>query len=301
MCQVILNADDMGYSPAVNRAILHAASDGILTAASLMVNMPYVEEAVKSVRESLPHLSLGLHFCLTSGQAVASAKRISLLIDSQGCFRHGFLGLWRLLNSPQKNDVIEQIRIEFHAQLERMDHYVREYGLRFDHLDSHQHVHVFTEIFNILEGESHKRNVVLRVPREHFGTRKRTFHRFFSWLPSGLVKKWILDHHLRQRKQTVGYFGVLDTGKMERQSLIHILETIAHKPAEETFEINIHPSEQGICTSDSNSCDVKFHRSPWRRREYDALLNPNLKSIVERKGIKLIGFSSVITHERSSN
>ena len=102
MSRVILNADDLGYSPDVNWAILHAASIGTLTAASLMVNMPFAEDAVMSVRESLPNFSLGLHFCLTSGRAVAPQEKIPLLVDSNGCFRHGFLGLWRLLSSKRK-------------------------------------------------------------------------------------------------------------------------------------------------------------------------------------------------------
>jgi len=290
MCKVILNADDLGYSPSVNRAILHAASCGTLTAASMMVNMPFAEDAANSVRESVPNLSLGLHFCLTSGQAIASREQVSLLVDSDGNFRHGFIGLWRLLNSAQKKDAVRQIRVEFHAQLEKMDQLIDEYGLRFDHLDSHQHVHVIPEVFDILENEAQKRNIVLRVPREHFGTKKRVLHRFLAWFPSGLLKKWILDHHLHRRKQTVGYYGILDTGKMGQQALLRILEELSQKAVMETYEINTHPSEGGLQTPDSNPGDREFHCSPWRQKEYVALLDPALKEIIEQKGVQLAGF-----------
>jgi len=296
MCKVILNADDLGYSPAVNRAILHVASFGTLTAASLMVNMPLAEYTAKSVRSSVPNLSLGLHFCLTSGRTVAPGEQIPLLIGSNGRFRYGFLGLWRLLNSKRKQEAIEQIRTEFHAQLAKMDQFTKWYGLRFDHLDSHQHVHVLPEIFDILEEEAQKRNLALRVPREHFGTAKRTLFRFSNWFPLGLLKKWILDYHLRQRKQTIGYYGILDTGQMEQQALLRILEGLSRKSAMDTYEINTHPSEHGyqetIPGVSASQGDWDFHRSPGRKREYVTLFDPRLKAMIAKKGIQLIGFST---------
>ena len=40
MKSVIINADDFGYSPAVNAGIIKAYEDGILTSTTLMANMP---------------------------------------------------------------------------------------------------------------------------------------------------------------------------------------------------------------------------------------------------------------------
>ena len=291
MYQVILNADDLGFSSSVNRAILLATSNGTLTAASLMVNMPFAEEAVKAIHESCADLSLGLHFCLTSGRSVAGAGQVPLLVNSNSCFRHGFLGIWRLLCSQWKKEVLEQIRIEFLTQLERMDLFASRYSLQFDHLDSHQHIHVFPDVFDMMEGEAQKRNLVLRIPRERLGPSKRVLYRFFTWFPSGLLKKGILDYHLRKRVQAVGYYGILDTGKMDQRALHSIFETLV--PGK-TYEINIHPSEelpvQGFRSEDSSAGDIEFHRSPWRQREYAALLDPELKTMIERKRIQLVGF-----------
>ncbi len=57
---LIVNGDDLGMSPGVNRGIVEAHRDGILTSASLMVDRPAAEEAATVARE-LPHLSVGLH------------------------------------------------------------------------------------------------------------------------------------------------------------------------------------------------------------------------------------------------
>ncbi|QLQ06530.1 MAG: ChbG/HpnK family deacetylase [Anaerolineae bacterium] len=45
MSGLIINADDLGYSPTVNRAIADLFAAGLITSASLLVNQPASEEA----------------------------------------------------------------------------------------------------------------------------------------------------------------------------------------------------------------------------------------------------------------
>lgn len=70
MRYVIVNGDDFGLSPGVNRGIVEAHRRGVLTSTSLMVLRPACEEAVALARES-PDLSVGLHLDLgdTTGSA----------------------------------------------------------------------------------------------------------------------------------------------------------------------------------------------------------------------------------------
>ena len=49
MNKLIVTADDLGFSPSVNGAIIEANKNGVLTAASLMVNMPFAEQAAEQV------------------------------------------------------------------------------------------------------------------------------------------------------------------------------------------------------------------------------------------------------------
>lgn len=60
MRYLIVNADDFGRSPGVNRGVLQAHERGIVTSASLMVRWPAAAEAAAYCRE-YPSLSLGLH------------------------------------------------------------------------------------------------------------------------------------------------------------------------------------------------------------------------------------------------
>src|SRR6266571_2896442 len=60
---LIVNADDFGQSSGINRGIIKAHADGIVTSASLMVRWPAAAEAAAYARAH-PRLSLGLHFDL---------------------------------------------------------------------------------------------------------------------------------------------------------------------------------------------------------------------------------------------
>lgn len=64
MKQLIVNADDFGAGRGINRGVVEAHRDGILTSASLMVDMPGSEEAAR-LAAGLPRLSVGLHAVLT--------------------------------------------------------------------------------------------------------------------------------------------------------------------------------------------------------------------------------------------
>src|SRR5438045_3511368 len=60
MKYLIVNGVDFGASHGINRGIVEAHRRGILTSASLMVNMPATGAAV-ALSRSLPHLSVGMH------------------------------------------------------------------------------------------------------------------------------------------------------------------------------------------------------------------------------------------------
>ena len=60
MMFLIVNGDDFGVTRGVNRGILEAHRDGILTSTSLFVDRPWTHDAVAVARDC-PRLSVGLH------------------------------------------------------------------------------------------------------------------------------------------------------------------------------------------------------------------------------------------------
>lgn len=106
---IVVNADDLGYSPGVNQGIVVAHQRGVLTSASLMVDMPASRDGARLTRE-LPALSVGLHASLTdaSGQPLVSIE------TGKGC-----------------REVLQQ----------QLDRFQELMGRLPTHLDSHHNVH----------------------------------------------------------------------------------------------------------------------------------------------------------------
>lgn len=113
---LIVNADDFGRSAAINRGIMRASEQGIVTSASLMVRWPEAEAAAQLARER--GLAVGLHFDLGEWE-----------------YREG---AWHAVYEVLDSETPDSIERELANQLERFERLV---GRGPTHLDSHQHVH----------------------------------------------------------------------------------------------------------------------------------------------------------------
>ena len=296
--KIIINADDFGFSPRVNSAILRCAERGTITAASVMVNMPYAEEAFAQVQKRVPHLSLALHFTLTSGKPICPPEDVPMLVNAHGFFHLGFPNLLRYLASNARQALLAQIAAELSAQLLLMEQLARKYQCRFDHLDSHQHVHAISDIWELLHRESTLRCLPLRVPREHWGNFKRCYQRGWTWFPQGLLKQAILNRCLRNISQEIGYFGILETGRMDTSALSAIFQSVGQRAVWETYEINTHPSALSEADNEMTCCseaDKQFHASSWREREFQVLNDDDVIRWAQQYNITFAGFRTLAT------
>ena len=125
--QLIINADDFGYTSGINSGILKAHQQGIVTSSTVMVNYPLAQEAIEAALQNAPTLGLGLHLNMTDGFAVANPQHIPDLIDSKGHFLTKEELRPNLINIP-----IGQFEAEFRTQTER---FVALAGRNPDHLE----------------------------------------------------------------------------------------------------------------------------------------------------------------------
>jgi predicted glycoside hydrolase/deacetylase ChbG (UPF0249 family) len=115
--RLIVNADDFGLSPGVNRGVVDAHDNGIVTSASLMVHMPAAPEAALLARDC-KGLSLGLHIDIGEWK-----------------YEHGqWVSLYERVCQDDPRALKE-------AVLEQLDRFRKLTGTDPTHLDSHQHVH----------------------------------------------------------------------------------------------------------------------------------------------------------------
>lgn len=123
--QLIVNADDLGLSDAVNAGIAAAHERGIVTSASLMVRQG-AALAAAAYADAHPGLAVGLHIDLGQWDYVQ--------------------GEWMAAYERCAADDEAAVEAECRAQLEA---FRRLLGRDPTHLDSHQHVHMSEPVASV--------------------------------------------------------------------------------------------------------------------------------------------------------
>jgi chitin disaccharide deacetylase len=156
---LIVNADDFGRSPGVNRGIIEAHGSGIVTSASLMVRWPAAVEAATYAREH-PDLVVGLHFDL-----------------GEWIYREGaWLPAYEVVPADNSTAVMEEATRQFAA-------FRRRLGQDPTQLNSHQHVHLREPSRSDLIEIAGKLAVLLR----HYDPRIRCCGDFYGQTGKGLT------------------------------------------------------------------------------------------------------------------
>jgi predicted glycoside hydrolase/deacetylase ChbG (UPF0249 family) len=135
---LVVNADDFGRTPGVNRGIIEAHEHGIVTDATLMVRWPAAEDAGVYARQR-PRLGIGLHLDLAEWEYVD--------------------GAWRPVYEVVDTDDEASVQAELDRQLGR---FLRLVGRAPTHLDSHQHVHREDPVRSVLARAGHQLGVPVR-------------------------------------------------------------------------------------------------------------------------------------------
>ena len=314
MRYLILNADDFGYSDAVNAAILRAHREGVLTSASLMVAEPGCEAAVETARQT-PALGVGLHVAVTYDHALLPPRDIPLLADAQGKFGADPLRVGLRYSFSHKAQA--QLRREMEAQFARFAHF----GLDWSHADGHQHFHmhpiVWDTFLDLCDAYGVHR---LRIPHEelraHFGNtekkkrrkeeKENSFGKDSSFLkgdgPNLNTVATLFLRAMRRRnlrvlraRGTLGgkpvflcerVYGQLQTGNMNTAYTLRLLDRVHAS----TSEIYFHPGTPHAralpaAQQINGICDV----------ELQTLLAPAVRARIEALGIQTGTYAQIET------
>jgi predicted glycoside hydrolase/deacetylase ChbG (UPF0249 family) len=140
---VIINADDFGMCGEVNEAVRKAHTEGVLTSASIMVNMGAAEQAV-AMAKALPGLGVGVHLNLSKAKPICKEPIVKCLLNRDGEFGLSKLKLFVL--SIYSDEVRRAALAELGAQIQ----WLVDRGIQPTHLDSHYHIHSFPGLFSIV-------------------------------------------------------------------------------------------------------------------------------------------------------
>ena len=278
MKQLIVNADDLGLTSAVNRGVVRAFQSGIVTSASLLVTGNAFEDAVALARQN-PELDVGLHLALVEERAVLGPDVLPTLVDETGrlpCtsaefIRRAILGGINWL----------EVEREIAAQIALF----QETGLRLSHLDSHQHLHMFPPVFQIVRRLARwVDNVWIRNSAGPW--RKPPDTPMGRWVQRlGLNLTCLSVRGLHGRSQPPmpdGLYGFEVSGCLTRSALEQILRRITHG----LYELICHPGE--------DDADTQTRYSHWGYRwadELETLTTPEMRLLLEEQGIVLTSFA----------
>jgi len=264
--RLIVNADDFGRSHSINEAVVRAHDEGILTAASLMVNEPGFDEAVKLAR-GRPKLGVGLHLTLLMGHSVLPPDKIPGLVNDRGEFSNSPVGVG--MGYFFKRSLREQLRAEIQAQFEKF----HATGLPLDHVNGHLHLHLHPVVFRILMADAEKLGITrMRLTRDCLARSRRMAHGHWIYRAShAAIYEWLsrrAREPLRQRgiKHAQITFGLLQNARVDEE---YILKLLPELPAGDS-ELYSHPSLDEF------------------KHEFDALVSPQVKELVKQLGIELI-------------
>jgi len=268
--QLVVNADDFGFTPDVNQGIVEAHQRGILTAATLMANGGAFDDAVRLARV-VPTLDIGCHLVLVGGPSLVTGKPLPATVP-------------QLLAAMARREI--RVYPELAAQVRR----IVDAGIRPTHLDTHKHTHLAPPVLD----------AVARLGEE-FGVRwvRRPFdfplNDLRGAVPSaqrlasgamGLLRKRFLRVLEKRGCLTTDHFaGFQITGRFRTAELLRLLAAVP----EGTTELMCHP---GRCGEALRRARTRLKES--REHELEALVAPETRAALARHGIELVNYRGLI-------
>lgn len=283
---LIVHADDFGISENVNEGILLAHTRGIVTSASIMASGAAFEHAV-AISHRTPSLDVGVHVTLTGERPLLPAAEVRSLVDEEGRFADHAMAFGKryLLGKIRPREV----RREIEAQLKM----VRSAGIKVSHVDSHQHVHMFPMVFAILLDLVKKYGIpAVRVPRERLSAKLFWRGRSITRVLQLLTLNALCDRALRVSGPFVRprhFAGFMFGGKLAAPNLRYLVENL---PASGCCELMCHPGLD----------DPRSRYGHWGYQwaaELDALMDPEMRRILQHRGIALTSYHDLARSTRN--
>lgn len=247
--QLIITSDDCGLSEGINNTALNLHEAGIVTTATLMMNFPATEHAVKMIQQH-PSLRSGVHLNLTDGYPLTEIAPNAGLIHNDGRFMPRTMLFTRgVFPGPSWT---EAVRSEMTAQIE---HYIGMMGHKPDHLTTHMHFHMLPTL----------RDLVLELAEQYGVQWVRAFETRSSIIPFNfLVQAPSELFHPDNRRITPDYITSLQAWLgQEPSELVNTLMGL-----EGLIEIVVHPD----IPDDPTYPDDMNHSPDARSQERDYLL-----------------------------
>lgn len=258
MKQLVVNADDFGFTRDVNAGIVEAHRHGILTATTLMATggatSDAFDDAVRLAKET-PSLDIGCHLVLV--QAPGLPLSVAQLVRA-----------------------VALRRIRIYDELVKQVRRILDAGLSPTHLDTHKHTHLLPPVLEAVARISEE----FRIPwvRRPFdfplqpggvGWKNKLMR-----LMNGRFYHTLTRHHCRS---TDWFAGFRLTGRYRSGDLAELIRALP----DGVTEFMCHP---GRCGDELRSARTRLKES--REEELRALTAPEVRMALAEAGVKLVSY-----------
>jgi len=268
--QLVVNADDFGFTRDVNQGIVEAHRQGILTATTLMANGDAFDDAVRLAREN-PGLDVGAHLVLIGG--VALSVRGNKLPPTV----------------PRLLAAIASRRIHIYDELAAQVRRILDAGLALTHLDTHKHTHLAPPVLDAVARVAEEFGIRwVRRPFDLPLTAARGGAPWFKRAISGSLGVQRARFHrvlARHQCRTTDHFaGFQITGRFRTPELVALIRALP----EGSTELMCHP---GRATGELRRAHTRLKES--REQELAALIAPETRRALAESGVELVNYGTL--------
>jgi predicted glycoside hydrolase/deacetylase ChbG (UPF0249 family) len=253
--QLIINADDFGFTCDVNAGIVEAHRQGVLTSTTLMANGEAFDDAVRLAKET-PSLDIGCHLVLVQGRSLVTGQEFPQKLS-------------QIYLSLAKGQV--HVYDELRAQIEK----ILAAGIQPTHLDSHKHTHIVPSVFRTVIRLAEEFGIpFVRLPLDETVP--------FSYVPCAILSRYYRGLARKANVRLTDHFvGFRLTGKLTEETFAAALSRLA----EGTTEFMCHPGQLG---PELQKAATRLKQS--RVRELEALTSPRIRELMAAEGVHLATF-----------
>jgi len=256
--RLIIRTDDVGLCHGVNMAFKRIAEQGMVSAASIMVNTPWLDEAVEILQQH-PEISVGIHLTLNSEWKefkwgpVTPYDRVPSLVDPFGKFYGSRTELFS--HRPKIKEVAKELRAQIDV--------AKRKGLKISYIDNHMGTAIST-----LEFQEEMEKIAKEY---HVG-----------------ISRYFGEQEVR---------NVYDVAPEQKLSqALKNLDAVTHGGLYLLVcHVGTDDAEMQAMT-DLNTFGLK-NMSKHRQAEADVLCSPSYKAALQAKGIPLVGYKEVLEQE----
>lgn len=284
--RLIVNADDYGLTRGTSEAILRAHREGVVTSTSVLALAPAAPSTLPWLLDE-PALGVGAHLAAVGEDPpLLSAREIPTLVDRRGRLPASWRALLPRCAAGRVDP--DDLRREFRAQLDLLE----GAGLRLDHVDSHQNVHLWPMIGEVVLEVAAARGIrAVRVTRSSAGS------------PVGLTVRRLAVRFERRLEQAGWRYpevstGLDEAGRLDTPGMIQAVFGLAARL--DAIPGN-HPVHAELATHPGAHTDPDRHRYRWGYRwgdELDALCSRAVRAAIDELGFERCRFADLVEASR---